>query len=296
MRLAITGVDGFVGRHVAATAAERGHEVVGISRSGGADVPGVAEFVTGDLTNAWPRVPEVDAIIHLAGLAAVGPSFDEPLRYLDANVAMVVHLCDALLSEGSRARVVTASTGALYAPSDSPIDESAAPSFSSPYAVSKAAVENMLTYYGGRGVDSVIARPFNHIGPGQGPGFLVPDLLGRLRDLPEGQPLQVGNLDAERDYTDVRDVALAYLQLAEAPAPAHRLYNIASGKSRSGHEVLATICDALGRPVPPIEVTSSRPVDVPRVVGDASRIRRDVGWEPRYSFAQSIADAAASHR
>lgn len=290
-RLAITGVDGFVGRHVAKLAAEAGYETVGISRSAAPTVDGLAEYVSADLAVGWPEIPEVDAIIHLAGLAAVGPSFDEPLRYIDVNAAIAINMCEALLAQGRPVRVVVASTGALYGASQAPLTEQSPLAFSSPYAVSKATVENLLTYYVGRGLDLVAARPFNHIGPGQSLGFLVPDLIHKLAALPEGGALHTGNLAAERDYTDVRDVAAAYLLLARAERLLHRVYNVASGRSRSGYEVLAAICTALGREQPEVVMDQSRPVDVPRVTGDARRLREELGWTPRFEFATSIEDA-----
>ncbi|WP_306232113.1 NAD-dependent epimerase/dehydratase family protein [Agrococcus beijingensis] len=295
LRLAITGVDGFVGRHVAQIAAERGHHVVGVTRSADATVAGVAELVEADLTEQWPRTPPVDAIVHLAGLAAVGPSFDEPVRYIVENAAMTAHLCEALLRHDEPARVVAASTGAIYAPSDEPIDETATLAYASPYAVSKGTVEHLLSYYRGRGLDTVVARPFNHIGAGQSPGFLVPDLLEHLDGLGDEEPLPAGNLDAERDYTDVRDVATAYLLLAEAPVLAHDVYNVASGRARSGHEVLAAICAALGRSVPELGTGELRPLDMPRVVGDATRLRDELDWAPAHDFADSIAAAVSAH-
>ncbi|MGC5077838.1 NAD-dependent epimerase/dehydratase family protein [Agrococcus sp. DT81.2] len=295
MRLAVTGVDGFVGRQVARIAADRGHHVVGLTRSDDVEVPGVADVVTVDLTCEWPRMPPVDAIVHLAGLAAVGPSFDDPLRYITDNTAMAVHLCEALLRTPSPApRVVAASSGAVYAPSDRPIDESAPLAFDSPYAVSKGTVDNLLSYYQGRGLDTVVVRPFNHIGPGQAPGFLVPDLLEQLDALAPDEPLSVGNLEAERDYTDVRDVATAYVLLAEAPTLAHSAYNVAAGRARSGHEVLAAICAAMGRAVPSLRPGKRRPLDVPSVVGDATRLRRELAWTPRFDFEASIEAAVAA--
>lgn len=295
LRLAITGADGFVGRHVAAMAAERGHRVIALSRSRDAIVPGADEVVEADLTEAWPRMPPVDAVVHLAALAAVGPSFDEPVRYIADNAAMTAHLCEALLHGPRPApRVIAASTGAIYARSERPIDESVPLAFASPYAVSKGTVDSLLSYYRHRGLDTVVARPFNHIGAGQGPGFLVPDLIARLDALEPGGALRVGNLDAERDYTDVRDVASAYLLLAEAPVLEHDVYNIASGRARSGHEVLAAICAAMGRELPPLRSGRRRPLDVPRVVGDASRLRRELGWAPRFDFETSIAAAIAA--
>ncbi|GAA1420978.1 NAD-dependent epimerase/dehydratase family protein [Agrococcus citreus] len=292
MRLAITGVDGFVGRHVATIAAERGHHVVGIAHCAGADVPGVDEMIVADLTAGWPQIRSVDAVVHLAGLAAVGPSFDEPRRYLAENAEMMLNLGEALLrSANPVTRVVAASTGAIYARSDCPITETAPLSFASPYAVSKGTVDNLLSYYRARGLDAVAVRPFNHIGPGQCPGFIVPDLRNQLDALGTGEPLSAGNLDAERDYTDVRDVAKAYVLLAEAPRLAHGVYNVASGHARSGHEVLAELCRAMNRSVPALTRGSRRPLDLPRVVGDATRLRDELGWAPQIEFAASIAAA-----
>ncbi|ERG65095.1 hypothetical protein L332_11680 [Agrococcus pavilionensis RW1] len=292
LRLAITGADGFVGRHVVALAAERGHRVVALTRSGDASVPGADVVLGADLTAGWPALPAIDAVVHLAALAAVGPSFDEPARYIAENAAMAAHACESLLRGPRPApRVIAASTGAIYAAAPHPIDESAPLEFASPYAVSKATVDSLLSYYRRRGLDTVVVRPFNHIGAGQGPGFLVPDLIARLDALEPGAPLQVGNLDAERDYTDVRDVALAYVLLAEAPVLEHDVYNVASGRARSGHEVLAAICAAMGREVPRLRAGRRRPLDVPRVVGDARRLRGELGWSPRFDFASSIATA-----
>jgi len=293
-RLAITGVDGFVGSHVAHLAAKAGFDVVGIGRRPTTEMTGLTAYVGIDLAEAWPEVPDVDVVIHLAALAAVGPSFEAPLRYVDVNAAITINMCEALLRTRPNVRVIAASTGALYSQSQHPLNEDSPLAFTSPYAVSKATAEHLLSYYANRGLDVVVARPFNHIGPGQGEGFIVPDLTRRLRSLGHDQPLSVGNLDAERDYTDVRDVAMAYLAMAKAPELPERLYNVASGQARSGHEVLAAICRALGRDVPPVVVDRSRPLDIPRVIGDASRLRSDFGWAPRVEFETSISDAVAA--
>ncbi|GAB3284796.1 hypothetical protein GCM10027426_25210 [Microbacterium lacusdiani] len=233
--------------------------------------------------------------MHLAGLAAVGPSFDDPMRYIQANGAMVVNMCESLIAQGrAGTRVVASSTGAVYAGTASPIDETSPVTATSPYAISKLLAEHLLSYYGRRGLSTVSARPFNHIGPHQGPGFLVPDLISRLRDLPPGVPLTTGDLTTARDYTDVRDVVDAYLLLCEAPALQHEVYNIASGRARTGNEVLAAICAAMGREVPATDMTGARPIDVASVTGDSSRLRSELGWRPAIEFENSIADAVAS--
>lgn len=137
----------------------------------------------------------------------------------------------------------------------------------------------------------MVARPFNHIGPGQSTGFILPDLVASVHSASPGESIQTGNLSTRRDYTDVRDVAHAYLALAEAPTLAHLRYHVASGVARSGTEVLAAACAALGRDVPPVHARpDARPIDAMVTVGDASRLREELGWAPRFSFEQSVQD------
>ena len=298
-RLIVTGVDGFVGRHLARLAAEAGIEVFGISRGTTADPAlraHLAGYTSADLRESWPAgLPTDAAVVHLAGLAAVGPSFDRPQEYICANSAMVTNMCEALLDAEQSGRIVGVSTGAVYAQtSDDPArSEDDAVACTSPYVVSKVLVENQLSYYRRRGLRTLVARPFNHVGPGQGPGFIVPDLLAQLRTLSPGEPLRVGNLRTRRDYTDVRDVAHAYLALAFADHLSHDLYNVASGASSSGSDILARLCEALGRPVPDVELDPARmrASDPEVIIGDASRIRADTDWRPRIKLAETIADA-----
>ncbi|WP_292833464.1 NAD-dependent epimerase/dehydratase family protein [Microbacterium sp.] len=291
--LAVTGVDGFVGGHVAALAAELGMSVCGVSRASSIpdELAGVLDsYHSADLTIECPELPEVDAVLHLAGRAAVGPSFAHPQQYLADNSAMVTTLCESVLKSPSRPRIIGVSTGAVYAASPEPITEDAPIRESSPYVVSKLLVEHQLRYYRERGLDTVIARPFNHVGPGQGPGFIVPDLFSRLEALDAGAPLAAGDLTTARDYTDVRDVARAFLLLAQADSVRHTVYNVANGVSHSGIQILTLIAAALGRPVPEIvtEPALARPAEERVVVGSARRLREEFGWVPQHTIEDSI--------
>ncbi|GAA1328772.1 NAD-dependent epimerase/dehydratase family protein [Leucobacter albus] len=298
-RLLVTGVDGFVGRHVARAASLAGATVVGISRNPTPDPELYSildEHYVADLRDEWPTGLVGDVVIHLAGRAAVGPSFDSPQTYISENSSITTTVCENLLALGGVRRLIGVSTGAVYAapmPATESISENARTHMSSPYVVSKVLVENQLAYYQTRGLETVVARPFNHVGPGQGPGFLVPDLLQRLKILPEGQPLQVGNLSTARDYTDVRDIADAYVGLAIAPKLNDRLYNVASGRATSGYQILEMLCSSLGRSVPELDVDQSflRPTDVPSIRGSADRLTNEIGWRPDVLLPQTIADA-----
>jgi GDP-4-dehydro-6-deoxy-D-mannose reductase len=185
-RIAITGVNGFVGRHTARELHASGHSVVGIGRDPNAadELHGIIdEYVCADLSDAWPLIPDVDAVIHLAGLAVVGASFSRPQEYLGTNSSIVTNMCEEFLGRSRSPRIVGVSSGAVYAHDQpQPLDENAAVAASSPYVVSKLLVENQFDYYARRGLDCVVARPFNHLGPGQELGFIAPDLLAAVRN------------------------------------------------------------------------------------------------------------------
>lgn len=301
--LVVTGASGFVGAHVVKRAHEAGYRVWAIGREDSAPAalaPWCERYVGADLATGWPLTEPVDAVIHLAGLAAVGPSFAQPQRYIEVNSAIMTAMCEALLAGSPHARVVVVSSGSVYRTSDTDaaIDESAPTFAGSPYGVAKLLVERQAEYYAHRGLGTVVARPFNHIGPGQGPGFLVPDLARALLTLPPGDPLPVGNLDTARDYTDVRDVARAYLALVDAPSLSSATYNVASGASRTGREVLAVLAEALGVAVPPLTIDQARlrPGDPLRITGSADRLRDEFGWSPRIDWADSIREYVAPLR
>lgn len=302
-RIAVTGVAGFVGRHVVTTARAAGLEVVGIALQPVIDHElrsQLAVEITSDLTRGWPEVGEVDAIIHLAGLSAVGPSFTHPQNYIETNSAMVTHMAEALLRQrGHITRIVGISSGAVYAGGGRrPLSEEAPVAASSPYVVSKLLVENQLSYYAARGLDVVIARPFNHIGPGQSTGFLLPDLVASLDRLPDGDTLEVGNLATGRDYSDVRDVAEAYVRLAISARPLMPVYNVASGRSLQGWDILALAAEAMGVQVPPTRTDPSllRATDVSHVVGDARRLSSGLDWTPHVEIRDSVRDYVRTAR
>jgi len=294
-RVAVTGVTGFVGPVLAELLADKGYHVVGISdveRCPDRVSHYVAEYVSCDLTTAWPDIAPVDGVVHLAGLAAVGPSFTDPQGYIEVNSSMVTRLGEALLASASTARVIVVSSGAVYGSRENPtpFTEDDSLDFPSPYVVSKVLGEHQVSYYRRRDLDVLVARPFNHIGPGQRAGFIVPDLAAKLQELAPGEPLVTGSLDGSRDYTDVRDVARAYVALLELPAPEHGVYNVASGASRTGHEVLAALCDTLGREVPETIVERARAVDPHDVRASAARLTAETGWRARIEFDASVRD------
>ena len=299
MNIVITGANGFVGKHLTNELLNAGHQVVGIGMEPSAHneiADKLVEYASCNLAEAWPELATpVDAIIHLAGLAAVGPSFDKPQDYLNLNSAMVTNMGEYYLKADTKPRIVLVSSGAIYDPhQEMPIHESGGVAFSSPYAVSKILTENQAAYYNGRGLECVVMRPFNHIGPGQLPGFLVPDLAEKIRARKsDTEPISVGNLTTRRDYTDVRDVAKAYVAVATSPSrPEELVYNVCSGASVSGEQVLASLAQAFGISTPQTEIDQSlvRPTDIMDIRGDNSRLSQEFDWQPTYSFQQTVND------
>jgi GDP-4-dehydro-6-deoxy-D-mannose reductase len=194
---------------------------------------------------------------------------------------------------------VVVSSGTLYDPKASqPLIETSPVLPNSPYAVSKIGQEQMALYYETRGFETIIARPFNHIGPGQGPGFIVPDFAQQIVNIEKGvqQEMLVGNLDAKRDYTDVRDIVRAYRLLLEK-GRSGEIYNICSGKPLSGHQILAGLSDATGtKPTARQDPAKMRPSDTPLLVGSHEKLATDTGWQPEIALEKTFADVIADWR
>lgn len=297
-KIVITGVNGFVGKHLTRELKSAGHFVIGLDRS---DAPHeeiaalIDDYRTADLAAGWPELPDVDAILHLAGLAAVGPSFDNPQGYININSAIVTNMCEYYLRQVKKPRIVTISSGAIYDPTAPlPITESSPIAYTSPYTVSKVLLENQAAYYASRGIECIVMRPFNHVGPGQLAGFLVPDLAEKIRSrASDTDPIEVGNLDTKRDYTDVRDVVRAYRLVATKEGTLdHPIYNVCSGASHSGHEVLDALAAAMQIEAPQTVINEKflRPNDIMDIRGDNSRLVNEFDWKLTYSFEQTITD------
>ena len=300
----VTGISGFVGRHLARALVDAGHTVIGSGRD--LTVPKelmefVADYYTCDLT-----VPDqvsqldlsgIDAVINLAGLAQVAASFGNEDLYHKVNVLAHTNLADAIVQSGNHSiRIVSISSGAVYAPDQAPPlrEDSKLASNGSPYALSKIAMEQAMLPYQDKGLDVIIARPFNHIGPGQGVGFILPDLVGQILTAPSGGTITTGNLATKRDYTDVRDVVRAYALLATTEKLQHSIYNICTGESHQGSELLSLAMKAAHREdlATAEDPTRLRPkgADVMDLYGSHAALSEDTNWQPSISLDQTIQD------
>jgi GDP-4-dehydro-6-deoxy-D-mannose reductase len=302
MKIITTGAAGFVGPHLIEELTSNGHEVVAVINND--EQPKVeVKTIACDLLDSESvdgiNFTNVDAIIHLAGLAAVGPSFDNPMRYITSNTGIETNLFEAAIKQNAKPKFLIISSGALYDPKDRlPLSEKSRIVPSSPYAVSKIGQEQMAHYYGMRGFEYIIARPFNHMGPGQGEGFIAPDLAKQVVDFENGKikEILVGNLDAKRDYTDVRDIVKAYRFLIEK-GKSGEVYNICSGKSHSGQEILdGLLANSKVNPKITQDQARMRPSDTPNIFGDHSKLTKDTGWKPIIRLEQTLQDALEDWR
>ena len=239
---------------------------------------------------------------HLAALAHVGESWVDPSKVLGVNVIGTANVLAAARQVAPASKTIAVSSAEVYgivAPDELPLTEGSEVRPASPYAASKAAAEQVaLQAARGFGQQVVVARPFNHVGPGQAPVFAVPALAKRIVDAStagEGW-LPVGTLTTRRDFTDVRDVVRAYRLLA-LEGVSGEVYNIASGVDVEIAEIARMLLELAGadlelRPDPSL----IRPVDVPVLRGDASLLRATTGWEPSIPLDTTLADVLESFR
>lgn len=287
MRAFVTGGHGFVGTWLRRHLAAAGDEVVAPGHGFDVTDPATLRPAMGD---ARP-----DAVYHLAGLAHVGRSWDEPEEFLRVNALGTLHVLEAARRCQPVPRVLLVSSAEVYGPvkpEEVPVPESAPLRPASPYAASKAAAEMLgVQAHLGRGVPVIRARPFNHAGPGQDPSFVVPALARRIVDARRSgeSSVPVGNLAPRRDVTDVRDVVRAYRLLVERGEPGE-VYNVCSGADVAIEELARRMLSLAGAD---LELRTDpallRPADVPVLRGDPARLRAVTGWEPELSLDQTLA-------
>ena len=298
MRALVTGAGGFVGHYLVDALRARGDEV--FACGGPSDVGTFTriDLRDGEGLRAALDAARPDTVFHLAAQAFVPESIAAPLETYDVNTFGTARLTQAMRSYAAAGkkmpRLLFTSSAEVYGKCDAgdfPLRETHATNPANPYAASKAAAESILLgEVRGFGLDAVIARSFNHIGPGQSDRFVVASFAAQLARIARGGDavLRVGNLEAKRDFLDVRDVVAAYLALAESGASGE-IYNVCSGVARPIRDALRELIIAAHTPVEVREDPARmRPSDVPLFVGDAAKLRKATGWEPHVPFRQSI--------
>ena len=309
MRVLITGITGFAGSHLAEYALSLGGdiEVVGIHRwrSRIENIEHILDRIRmcqcdlRDASSVKKLIAEIlpDRIFHLAAQSYVPASWDAPTETLTTNILGQLHIFEALRETGCGARIQIAGSSEEYGmvyPEETPITEENPLRPLSPYAVSKVAQDTLAyQYFMSYGTPVIRTRGFNHTGPRRGDVFVTSNFALQIANIEAGKQepiIKVGNLEAQRDFTDVRDTVRAYWLSLEHGEPGE-VYNIASGKAWRIREVLDLL---LGHSSVEIQVQEDperlRPSDVPLLLGDNSRLRKATGWQPEIPFEQTTKD------
>jgi GDP-4-dehydro-6-deoxy-D-mannose reductase len=289
----ITGASGFAGRHLVSLLRERGQDPVAPDRS---------ELDLRDAAAVRAAIADLrpGTVFHLAALASVARSWNDPLETLTANVEMTVNLLEGVRAAAPGATVLVASSGEVYGPPEAlPVDESAALRPQNPYAVSKAACDLLAGQYADAGLAACVrTRAFNHAGPGQSEEYVVGTLTRQVAEAEaagrEEAMIRTGDVDSARDFTDVRDVVRAYAAAAELEGG---VYNVCAGRAVRIRDVIELVRGAARVEVRhEVEPDRLRANDVPEVRGSFECLRAATGWEPEIPLERTVADALDAWR
>jgi GDP-4-dehydro-6-deoxy-D-mannose reductase len=297
VKVFVTGAGGFAGAHLVAHLRASGDEVVASDRGGEHPLDVVdREAVYAALARHRPEV-----VYHLAAFTHVGDSWRDPQRVIRVNVEGTANILDASLAAGTRRVVVVGSAEEYGAVDDRdiPLREDAPLRPSSPYGASKVAASYLaLQAWIGTELETVRLRPFNHTGPGQSDQFLVSALAGRIAraERDNGDHVIAGSLDPVRDLNDVRDIVRAY-RLAALHGEPGEVYNVCSGRGASVAEVADVLLSHSSRPLRLVQDPALvRPVDIPRLIGDPSKLHTATGWKPEYTLEATLTDVLDAAR
>ena len=315
MNVLVTGIDGFVGTHLRASLAG----IIDVRLFGIVRHRTPTQSLTNRTLDFTPLTADIrdaqqvqmaideckpDKIFHLAGQAYVPVSFKDPIGTFQTNIQGTLNLLEAVrrfsMSDKKRCSVLVVSSAEVYGsvPAELlPIDEHVPLNPPNPYAVSKACVDLIAQQYRiNFDIDVVVARPFNHLGPGQSDLFVGSSFAKQIAEIKLGKRdgrLSVGNLDPVRDFTDVRDVVQAYQKLLDRTQE-HAVFNICSERFMSIKALLELLRELSGVDVEIVpDPTRQRTREIPTLVGCSARLRSATGWFPTIPLEQTLRDLLA---
>ena len=298
----ITGISGFVGPYLAKELIQNKYDVFGLDRSGKNNPDSKFEIQDShilqcnllDKNNVFKVINEIrpDYIFHLAGFSSVKDSWEKPELCRKINVEGTKNLLEGIISAKLDPKILIVTSAEVYGkPKKLPLKETSPLSPESPYAKSRVEQEKLLENY--KNLNWIISRSFNHTGPGQQPIFVIPEFAKQLVEIKKGKiepKIMVGNLEAKRDFSDVRDIVQAYRLLLEKGRK-HEIYNVCSGKSYIIRDLLNKLIKIVGKEVQvEIDKNKFRPVDIKELRGDNSKIR-ELGFENTFDIEQTLRDS-----
>jgi len=301
----ITGAGGFVGRHLAERLKADQPEATlygtlfSENESYSPSIKVVQQLDLKDEHSVRQFVAKCrpDHIYHLAAQAFVPRSFEDPWETLENNIRSQLNIIQTCIALDIRPRMLIISSAEIYGaiqPDELPLSENTPLRPANPYSVSKVTQDMLgLQYYISHQMPIMRARPFNHIGPRQNTRFVLPAFATQIAKIEAGlqeSVIYVGNLAAQRDFTDVRDIVRAYRFIVERGKPG-QAYNIASGRTYSIRQLLDTLLSLTEATIEvKVKPELLRPVDIPVIQGDSSRLSQDTGWQAEISFEQTLKD------
>lgn len=295
----ITGVMGFVGRYFVEylNQNEPDAQIHGVDIAPLCDMD--IEYTALNLMDAESvdkliRKSRPDYIVHLAAMSSVAQSWNEPANCFVNNMSAFLNLADAVRNNDINARILSVGSSEEYGIYDIPMQESFTLHPKSPYSVARLSQEYMSKLYVDRfGLDIVMTRSFNHIGPRQSTRFVIPSFVEQLVNIASGKSenkMMVGNIDVVRDFTDVRDVVDAYWRIIKK-AENRSVYNVCSGQGVKLRDIIDMTANHLNiKPKIVIDAERVRTNDIASVVGDNTKLKRELGWSPRYNLNKTLLD------
>lgn len=303
----ITGVAGFAGSHLAQHLVDNGWDVTGVDRQGVPlnNLAGIMEKFTleecdilrsTEVRNILKR-GKPDVVFHLAAVSFVPSAEDAPQAAFETNVRGSLNVFEECRKQVPGARVILISSAEIYGkvtPEDVPLKEDREPCPANIYALTKLCSENIARYYGrASSTTAVVLRPFNHIGPRQNPNFVTSSFAKQIAEIEAGKKppvIEVGNLEAARDFTDVRDTVRGY-RLAAEKCESGKPYNICSGKAYVIRDILEKLLEISGAEIDVRQDPSLlRKSEVPILRGDHTRFSNATGWTPRFDINTTLRD------